>query len=304
MWSTGLVMRHCATCRPTVASTVTQRTCVLARAVLQGWPAGAQRQLERPEVIPTDNQPSFGLFAASQTASLVRGFSADTAEVSLQSLEAALGPVQSGPMVPPPKPVVVVISGPSGVGKDSVVARLKEHRQDLYFVVTATSRGQRPLELEGRDYFFVSRDKFEGWIQGDMLLEHALVYGDYKGIPRQQVDDALHSGTDVVLRIDVQGAATVKRLIPDAITIFVAAETESILVQRLAARKTETLEQLAVRVATARAEVARLHEFDYVVVNGSGALEACVAEVSAIIDAEKAKTKNRAWDAAPVALQS
>ncbi|GFH26671.1 guanylate kinase-like domain-containing protein, partial [Haematococcus lacustris] len=126
-----------------------------------------------------------------------------------------------------------------------------------------------------------------------MLLEHAMVYGDYKGIPRQQVHEALKAGTDVVLRIDVQGAAYIKQLMPEAISIFVAAETEACLVQRLAARKTEDLDKLAVRVATARAEVARVHEFDYVVVNGTGQLEHCVEQVAGIISAEKASVKRR-----------
>ncbi|KAL6757871.1 P-loop containing nucleoside triphosphate hydrolase protein [Haematococcus lacustris] len=208
-------------------------------------------------------------------------------------LESQLGRIGQQPMVPPLKPVVIIISGPSGVGKDSVVARLKELRDDLYFVVTATSRAKRPNEMEGRDYFFVTKEKFEQWIADGMLLEHAMVYGDYKGIPRQQVHEALKAGTDVVLRIDVQGAAYIKQLMPEAISIFVAAETEACLVQRLAARKTEDLDKLAVRVATARAEVARVHEFDYVVVNGTGQLEHCVEQVAGIISAEKASVKRR-----------
>ncbi|GFH14553.1 guanylate kinase-like domain-containing protein, partial [Haematococcus lacustris] len=90
--------------------------------------------------------------------------------------------------------------------------------------------------MEGRDYFFVTKEKFEQWIADGMLLEHAMVYGDYKGIPRQQVHEALKAGTDVVLRIDVQGAAYIKQLMPEAISIFVAAETEACLVQRLTVR--------------------------------------------------------------------
>mmetsp|Transcript_36722 Transcript_36722/g.81700 ORF Transcript_36722/g.81700 Transcript_36722/m.81700 type:complete len:313 (+) Transcript_36722:250-1188(+) len=210
---------------------------------------------------------------------------------TLRALESAIGPLDTKPAVPPAKPVVVVISGPSGVGKDSVVERLKEKREDLYFVVTATSRPKRPAEVEGRDYFFVSREKFEEWIAAGQLLEHALVYGDYKGIPRQQVDQALAAGTDVVLRIDVQGAATLKRLMPDVLTIFVSAESEAKLVQRLVARKTESLDKLAVRVQTARQELQHIPDFDYVVVNNEGRLEECVAQISAIIDAEKLRVK-------------
>uniref|UniRef100_A0A7S3VHK8 guanylate kinase n=1 Tax=Dunaliella tertiolecta TaxID=3047 RepID=A0A7S3VHK8_DUNTE len=209
------------------------------------------------------------------------------------ALEQLLGPLNSTPLLPPPKPVVIIISGPSGVGKDAVVQKLKEARSDLYFVVTATSRPMRPNEVEGRDYFFVDRPKFEGWIRDDMLLEHANVYGDYKGIPRQQVDDALKAGTDVVLRIDVQGAATVKRLMPEAITIFVTAESERSLVTRLASRKTEDMTKLALRVQTARDEVKRASEFDYIVENGTGMLEKCVSQLSSIIDAEKARTERR-----------
>lgn len=196
-------------------------------------------------------------------------------------------------MVPPPKPLVIVVSGPSGVGKDAVIKDLKDERGDLYFVVTATSRGKRPGEVEGRDYFFVSKEKFEAWIQGGMLLEHALVYGEYKGIPRQQVDDALAAGTDVVLRIDVQGAATVKRLMPEVVSIFITAESEEVLVQRLVARKTEPLDKMVVRVQTARAENEHIKDFDYVVVNREGQLGQCVKEVSAIIDVEKARVSRR-----------
>jgi len=129
-------------------------------------------------------------------------------------LEAALGQALSrAPMAPAPRPLVLVVSGPSGVGKDAVLQRLRARRPNLRFVVTATTRAMRPGEVEGVDYHFVSRPQFERWIARGELLEHALVYGEYKGIPRAQVDAALAAGEDVVLRIDVQGAATVRRLL-------------------------------------------------------------------------------------------
>eukprot|EP00879_Flechtneria_rotunda_P028922 GHRR01031161.1.p1 GENE.GHRR01031161.1~~GHRR01031161.1.p1 ORF type:complete len:206 (+),score=42.63 GHRR01031161.1:79-696(+) len=122
--------------------------------------------------------------------------------------QAGIGPLSQEPMVPAPAPRVIVISGPSGVGKDAVIKRLQERCSDLYFVVTATSRAMRHGEVEGKDYFFVSKETFESWIQQGQLLEHAVVYGEYKGIPRHQVDTALQRGSDVVLRIDVQAGST------------------------------------------------------------------------------------------------
>ena len=141
--------------------------------------------------------------------------------------------------IPAQPALAIVISGPSGVGKDAVIRRLQEKRPDLYFVVTATSRMMRPGEQDGVDYFFVSKEMFEEWIRDGKLLEHAVVYGEYKGIPRQQVEDALANNTDVILRIDVQGAATMRKLLPDMVSIFLVADTEAELVQRLMDRKTE-----------------------------------------------------------------
>ncbi|KAF6261417.1 P-loop containing nucleoside triphosphate hydrolase protein [Scenedesmus sp. NREL 46B-D3] len=195
--------------------------------------------------------------------------------------------------VPPPQPRVVVVSGPSGVGKDAVIKRLQELRPDLYFVVTATSRAMRPGEVEGRDYFFVSKATFESWMHSGQLLEHALVYGEYKGIPRQQVDTALGKGSDVVLRIDVQGAETVRRLMPGVVSVFIVAESEAQLVARLVSRKTEPMDKMMTRVRTARDETQHISNFDYVVVNREGQLDDCVAQLCAIIDAEKLRTKQQ-----------
>lgn len=188
-----------------------------------------------------------------------------------------------------PHPVLVVISGPSGVGKDATLALMKRREQPFYFVVTATTRPIRPNEKEGVDYHFVSVGEFAGMIEDGELLEYAVVYGDYKGIPKKHVRAALASGKDVVLRIDVQGAATIRKLIPETVTIFLASESEDELVARLLERKTETPDNLKMRIATARQEMKRINEFDYVVVNREDCLERTVDQVISIIHAEKCR---------------
>ncbi|KAF5199743.1 Guanylate kinase [Thalictrum thalictroides] len=131
-------------------------------------------------------------------------------------------------------------------------------------------------------------------VERNELLEYALVYGDYKGIPKQQIRDFMSKGYDIVLRVDIQGAATLRRILGDsAIFIFLVAESENALVQRLVDRKTETTETLLVRVATAREEVKHVRDFDYVVVNAEGQLENAVKLVESIIDAEKARVVQR-----------
>lgn len=186
-----------------------------------------------------------------------------------------------------PRPVLVIISGPSGVGKDATLNRMKELQTPFYFVVTATTRPIRHNEVDGVDYHFVSMSEFAGMIDADDLLEYAIVYGDYKGIPKAHVRKALESGQDVIMRIDVQGAATMRKLIPNAVTVFLTAESEDELVRRLNERQTEPPDQLKMRIATARQEMRRVTEFDYVVVNREDALEETVGQVLAIISAEK-----------------
>jgi len=193
-----------------------------------------------------------------------------------------------------PEPLLIVISGPSGVGKDTVLHLMEERGdQPFHFVVTATTRPIREGEVDGVDYFFVSNDKFASMIENDDLLEYAIVYNDYKGIPKQQVRDALASGKDVIMRLDVQGAATVKKIEPEAILIFITTESEEELVSRLRARKSETAEGLNLRIATARQELKRVREFDYVVMNREGELNAAVDSIQAIIHAEHHRTNPR-----------
>ncbi len=190
-------------------------------------------------------------------------------------------------------PLLIVISGPSGVGKDTVIQRMKERGFPFHFVVTATTRPKRPDEVHERDYIFVSKEEFARMIEADELLEYAIVYGDYKGIPKSQVRQALASGKDVILRIDVQGAETIRKLAPEALLIFLTTESEEELVRRLERRKTETPEELKLRIATARKELQRLQAFDYVVINREFQLDDTVNCICAIINAEHHRVKPR-----------
>jgi guanylate kinase len=192
-----------------------------------------------------------------------------------------------------PQPLLIVISGPSGVGKDTVLQRMKERELPFHFVVTATTRPKRENEVHGKDYFFVSKDEFARMIEADELLEYAIVYNDYKGIPKQQVREALASGKDVVMRIDVQGAATIRKLAPEALLIFLTTTGEEEMVNRLKARKSENSEGLALRIATTRQELKRIDEFDYVVVNSDFHLDETVDTLVAIIQAEHHRVRPR-----------
>ncbi len=187
-------------------------------------------------------------------------------------------------------PLLIVISGPSASGKDVLIQRMKERGAPFYFVVTTTSRPRRQDEVEGVDYVFISRSEFVEMIERQELIEHANVYGDYKGVPKQHVRDALASGNDVIMRLDVQGAATVRELAPEAILIFLTSPSEEEMVARLRARGTETPEQLNIRVATSRQEIKRVQEFDYVVVNHRDRLDEAAAQVMSIIEAEHSRT--------------
>jgi guanylate kinase len=192
-----------------------------------------------------------------------------------------------------PQPLLIVLSGPSGVGKDTVMQRMQERGLPFHFVVTATTRTRREGEIHGVDYFFLSSDEFARMIEDDELLEYAIVYNDYKGIPKQQVREALSSGKDVVMRIDVQGAATIRKLAPEAVMIFLTTEGEHEMVSRLKARKSETPEGLSLRIATARQELKRINDFDYVVINSDFHLDETVDIIRAIINAEHHRTKPR-----------
>jgi guanylate kinase len=191
------------------------------------------------------------------------------------------------------EPLMIVISGPSGVGKDTVIKGLKERIERLQVVVTATTREPRSDEVNGVDYFFLSKDEFAEMIERDELLEYAVVYNDFKGIPKAQVRQALESGKDVVIRIDVQGAATLRKIYPDVLLIFLTVQDEKELENRLLQRKKDTPEEIKLRIATARQEMKRIDEFDYVVINQEDCLDEAVATISAIIRAEHHRVQHR-----------
>jgi guanylate kinase len=194
---------------------------------------------------------------------------------------------------PKTEPLLIVISGLSGSGKDTVIQRIRERNLPFHFVVTATDRQPRPKEVDGVDYIFVSRERFEQMIQQDEFLEYARVYDQYKGIPREQVRQALASGKDVILRIDVQGASTIRDLCPEALLVFLSVENEQELIQRLRSRGSETRENLEIRRAAIQDEIKKMKIFDYVIVNRNGCLEETVDKISAIITAEHHRTQPR-----------
>jgi guanylate kinase len=192
------------------------------------------------------------------------------------------------------EPLLIVISGPSGVGKDCVVKCMRERGLPFHFVVTATSRPRRPHEVDGVDYIFVSKDEFDCMIEQDQLLEHATVYGQHKGIPKQQVREALESGLDVVMRLDVQGARTIRELSEDALLIFLITQNEDELIQRLKQRQTESPAALKLRLDMVQQEMQSADDiFDYCVVNADSQLEAAVDTIVDIINAEHQRTKPR-----------
>lgn len=192
-----------------------------------------------------------------------------------------------------PSPLLIVISGPSGVGKDSVVQRMKSRGLPFHFVVTTTTRPKRAHEIHGQDYFFVARDEFERMIKDGELLEHAMVYNDYKGVPKAQIRQAMASGKDAVMRVDVQGAATIHKIEPEAVLIFLSTKNEDELINRLKKRKTETAESLAIRMEKVQAELRCAQEFDYVVINHEGRLDETVDIVTAIIKVEHHRVNHR-----------
>lgn len=186
-------------------------------------------------------------------------------------------------------PLLIVLSGPSGAGKDAVLSRMKEARFPLCYIITLTTRPQRAGETDGVDYYFTSEANFQDMIERGEMLEWAKVYGHLYGVPRQQVRQALERGEDVIVKVDVQGATTIKKLLPEAVLIFLTPPTIKEQEERLKQRRTETKSDLKIRLKTLSEEMMSLPIFDYKVINHQGELDMAVSQIKAIIAAEKCR---------------
>ena len=194
-------------------------------------------------------------------------------------------------------PLLVVLSGPSGVGKDVALAELRKLDRPWHFVVTATTRPIRPGERDGIDYIFLDEPTFLRMKSQGEFLEHAQVYGRWYGVPRSQVTAGLEAGKDVILKIDVQGAATVKKMAPNALFIFMMPGSFDELKDRLSQRMTESTRDMELRLNTASEEMKQASRFNCQVVNRKDNLDKAVADIDAAITAEK-----RRLDRAPIRL--
>ena len=184
-----------------------------------------------------------------------------------------------------------IVSGPSGVGKSTVLKALLEKRPDLYFSVSATTRSPRPGELDGIHYHFMDVDSFRKWIAMDQFLEYAEYVGNFYGTPKRYVDEAMAQGRDVILDIEIQGAIQVTSKRPDTVRIFIAPPSWRELERRLTERGTDSQEKIQKRLLRAKVEFQTAHTYDYFVINDT--VENAVRELDAIMTAEHCKPKDR-----------
>lgn len=184
-------------------------------------------------------------------------------------------------------PLLVVVSGPSGVGKDAVFRYLRTLEKNWHFVITVTTRAPREDETNGVDYVFVDTEEFSSLKQSGQLLEFAPVYGNWYGTPREPIEIALSKGMDVLMKTDVQGASTIKQLIPESVMIFLTPPSMDELSRRLLLRQSESKEALRIRIEAAENEMSSIDDFDYSVVNETGRLDLAGQHIEAIIKSEK-----------------
>jgi guanylate kinase len=191
------------------------------------------------------------------------------------------------------RPLLVVLSGPSGVGKDAVLAKMKELGRPFHYVITATTRPKRAREKNGVDYHFLSQEEFQQRIDTQQFLEWANVYGNFYGVPKDEIASALSKGIDAIVKVDVQGAATIKKILPEAVFIFLMPSSMEELEGRLKRRRSESSADLALRLERAKGEMASLPLFDYVIISRQDKLDEVVSQIDAIVAAEKCRVKPR-----------
>lgn len=193
----------------------------------------------------------------------------------------------------PVRPLLIVLSGPSGVGKDAVLNRMRELKYPLEYITTVTTRSRRASERDHIDYHFISAEKFHKMIEGNELLEWANVYGNWYGVPKEPVKQVLDEGRDAIVRVDIQGAAAIKKILPQAVFIFLRPPSIEELALRLKQRHTESSFDLTLRTKTAREEMKKRFLFDYVVFSWRDEIDRAVADIGAIITAEKCRVTPR-----------
>ncbi len=198
-------------------------------------------------------------------------------------------PGSDGAFIDEPRPMLVIISGPSGVGKDTIIEALqrRRHRPPYHYVVTCTTRARRPGETDGVSYNFLTAEEFLTLRDAGELLEANQVHGHWYGTPRAGLRDALARGQHAILKIDVQGAKVVKGCAPDALLIFVVPPSLETLFQHLKARRTESADELELRQRNAAIELARADDYDYVVVNEEGNVDRTAKRIDEIISHEE-----------------
>ena len=212
-------------------------------------------------------------------------------EVSNRSLELKLRTKRRGDRSS--RPLLIVLSGPSGVGKDAVLAKMKQSGRPFHYVITATTRPKRAREKNGVNYHFLSRKEFQQMIDKHQFLEWATVYDNYYGVPKDEITSALSQGVDTIVKVDVQGAATIKKILPQAVFIFLMPPSVGELEKRLKKRHSECSADLALRLVGAEGEIKCLPIFDYVITSHQNKLDEVVSQIDAIVAAEKCRVKPR-----------
>ena len=185
--------------------------------------------------------------------------------------------------------LLIVVSGASGTGKGTVCKKILADLPSVAYSISATTRAPRPGEVDGKEYYFISRDEFKAWIDDGKFLEFAEVYGNYYGTPLNKIEERLNRGEDILLEIDVQGALNVKRKVPEGVYIFLLPPSLEELKRRIEGRGTETPESLNRRLANAVAEIKIGRAYDYAVVNDS--VDNAAAQIEAILAAERCKVE-------------